>query len=479
MPHTLPNLVLLWSALFAMIAGNPCYARQSVSQLRNSEVESLEYTGESENAATPPSAEPENGSSESHLHGEIVETGDLDWLESVRVGYDDGFVICSEQQNELGCNNAPFNLKLNGWGQLRHSVFDSEGETPDENQFQLKRARLIFSGHAFTNDFRYFVQLDGRSSSGDDVRLLDYYLEYDVGRHFLGLDRDKLGFRTGKYKMPFTMARYLSGRQFEFADRSVASTFFDVNRSLAWGLYGMTKPRGRPFDWEIAIFNGLVTGGAETGSSGALDDNFAYSGRFFWYPTGEWGRGELADFDYHEQLAIRTGAAFATSTINRLGTTEFDTVRVVDSGRRLSNLLPDDVFEYSVYLYSLDTSMKYRGWSFSLEYYFRSIAGFQGTAVPDLSDTGFWLQFGKFVIPEKCQLLARWSRVVGDSGTIGNELQSADELAGGFVWYFREQHAKLTVDLTKLDGAPINSSALGISPGDSGWLFRSQIQFSF
>ena len=30
-----------------------------------------------------------------------------------------------------------------------------------------------------------------------------------------------------------------------------------------------------PLDWEIAVFNGLVTGGAETGSSGELDDNFA------------------------------------------------------------------------------------------------------------------------------------------------------------------------------------------------------------
>ena len=49
--------------------------------------------------------------------------------------------------------------------------------------------------------------------------------------------------------------------------------FFDVNRSLAWGLYGETKQRRLPLNWEVAIFNGLVTGGAETGSSG-LNNSF-------------------------------------------------------------------------------------------------------------------------------------------------------------------------------------------------------------
>ena len=52
-----------------------------------------------------------------------------------------------------------------------------------------------------------------------------------------------------------------------------------------------------PVEWDVAIFNGLVTGGAETGSSGNLDDNFAYSARLMWYPTGEWGEGQMADFD--------------------------------------------------------------------------------------------------------------------------------------------------------------------------------------
>ena len=96
---------------------------------------------------------------------------------------------------------------------------------------------------------------------------------------------------------------------------------------------------------------------------------------------------------------------------NRNGETEFESVRVVDSGALLADILPATVDEYAVNLYSLDASMKYRGWSATFEYYFRQINQIQGAALPDLFDHGHWLQIGKFVVHNRVQLLARWSRV--------------------------------------------------------------------
>jgi hypothetical protein len=325
----------------------------------------------------------------------------------------------------------------------------------------------------------YFVQLDGRSAAGDEFRLLDYIMDFDFGHHLWGLDRGTVVFKAGKYKVPFTLSRYLSAREFQFCDRSVASMYFDVNRSLAWGMYGQAAPAAVPVEWEMALFNGLVTGGSETGSSGALDNNFAYSARLFVYPMGDWGTGALADLDWHESPATRIGAAFAGSRINRVGPTEFESIRVVDSGRCLSTLLPPSVGQYDVQMYCLDASGKYRGWSVTSEYYFRNISGFQGASIPSLFDHGFWFQVGKFVVPGTVELISRWSRVVGNSGTLGLENQSADEFAAGFVWYFRGQNAKLTFDATHLDGAPISASSLDIFPGDRGWLFRTQIQVAF
>jgi hypothetical protein len=259
----------------------------------------------------------------------------------------------------------------------------------------------------------------------------------------------------------------------------VASTFFDVNRSLAWGLAGQFHRGQVPVNWEAAIFNGLVTGGAETGSSGDLDNNFAYSSRVFFFPTGQWGEGEMADFDGHCTLATRMGLGFANTSNNRMGSTEFNSSRVVDSGELLSSLLPGSATQYEVTLYSVDASLKYRGWSSTLEYYFRNIGNIEGASVPDLYDHGFWFQLSKFVVPSKLQLTSRWSRVVGNSGTLGGVNQSTDEIGGGFAYYFRGQNAKTTLDATYLNGAPISSSALDISPGDTGWLIRSQVQFAF
>lgn len=401
------------------------------------------------------------------------------WADQVHAGYDSGFVIASDNQQDLGYSDLPFRMRINGWGQLRHTIFSSAGANADANQFQLKRARLTFAGSAFTPDFSYFFQMDGRSSSGDDVRLLDYFLTYDFGHHVWGWEPGTFAMKTGKYKMPFTMARYLAGREFEFTDRAMSSTYFDVNRSLAWGLAGKLERFPTPLNWEVAIFNGLVSGGAETGSSGSLDDNFAYSARVFMFPAGEWGKGSLADLDWHETLATRIGAGFASSNIHRSGSTEFDALRVVDSGRRLRDSLPASVEQYTANLFSVDASLKRRGWSTTIEYYFRTVNNFKGTSGPNLYDHGFWLQLGKFVVPQKLQLISRWSRAVGNSGTLGGNQQSSDEVAGGFAWYIRDQNAKIVVDATYLNGAPINSAALDISPGDIGWLVRSQIQFAF
>ena len=82
-------------------------------------------------------------------------------------------------------------------------------------------------------------------------------------------------------------------------------------------------------------------------------------------------------------------------------------------------------------------------------------------------------------MPGRLEVLARWSRLFGDSATLGAGTESADEVAGGVVWYIRGHNLRITFDATRLNGAPIRSSTLNIFPGDDGWLLRSQFQFKF
>jgi hypothetical protein len=397
----------------------------------------------------------------------------------VIAGYDRGFVIASGNDSDLGADEQPYSLRLNGFGQLRHTVFDSEGSTREINQIQLKRARVILSGHAFSTDLDYFVQFDSRSNAADTMRILDYFLTYDLGHGWLDLKQDTIGIKAGLYKIPFSYARWTSGKEFQFSDRSVANMYFDVNRSLGWGVFGNFDTAIAPIRWEAALFNGLVTGGAETGSSGTLDNNSAVSFRLTSDPIGVWGENDLADLEYHEELAMRIGSGFAYSKVDRTGPTEFSEIRVVDSGERLGDLLPQAVDQFAIVLGSFDMSFKYRGWSLTTEYYVRTIDDFQGAAIDRFFDHGLSYEAGWFIVPKTWQLLSRWSRVQGNSASLGSQDESSEEVAGGIVRYFREQHIKLTFDATHLNGAPINSSVLDISPGDDGWLYRTQLQFSF
>lgn len=47
------------------------------------------------------------------------------------------------------------------------------------------------------------------------------------------------------------------------------------------------------------------------------------------------------------------------------------------------------------------------------------------------------------------------------------------------TWHIRENHSKVVIDAAYLNGVPVDSDALDLSPGDRGWLLRSQVQFSF
>jgi hypothetical protein len=307
---------------------------------------------------------------------------------------------------------------------------------------------------------------------------LDYYIAYDCG-HAAGLQTGTLGMKIGKWKLPFNRARAESGWKMQFADRSVASVFFDINRSQAIALYGEFGLLGRTINWESAISNGFNNAGARAIRVGDLDRNFGYATRLWSDWLGQWGTDGESDLSYHEQLAMRVGGGFAYTQVNREGIREFSRQRVVDSGEPLVTLLSASVDSYKIALYSADANWKYRGVTLLTEYYFRSIGQFRGADLSSLFDHGFMLQSGVFVCREKLELIGRWSRIVGNSGTLGTTNQSFDEVAAGLVWYFNGHRAKLTFDLTRLNGAPIRDPSLNILPGDDGFLYRTQMQLYF
>jgi len=97
--------------------------------------------------------------------------------------------------------------------------------------------------------------------------------------------------------------------------------FLMSSRSFAWGIYGQTGVQAflsrcmgkQPF------FNGLVTGGAETGSSGTWDDKLRVLGEIARvFPIlASAGAGSLSDLRVTDRLAVRVGCGFAAAFANR------------------------------------------------------------------------------------------------------------------------------------------------------------------
>jgi hypothetical protein len=396
------------------------------------------------------------------------------------LGYDGGFLIAANQGVDDDSASVDFLMRVNGWLQLRHTLFDSHGPNPDQNTISFERLRLVFGGHVFSPDLGYFLQFDGNSDRLTDVIFLDYFVTYDVGHGVLGCGENKLGIKLGKWKVPFSRSREESGRRLEFADRATANVFFDLNRSIGAGLYGRLDPLAVPFHYETAVFNGFRTGSfSTTGRDGELDRNFAWSLRSYADLGSDFGADGEPDLSWHALPTLRLGGGLAFTRVDDEGVREFNQEFVVDSGRRLASILPDGISAYDVWLFTIDTHLKYRGLSIIAEYYWRYISQFSGGNVPSLYDDGFVLQTGYFICPKTLEVLFRWSRIVGNSGTLGLNLQSADEVSTGFVWYIKGHNAKLTFDVSHRDGSPLSSSRLDILPGDEGWLYRTQFQLAF
>lgn len=400
----------------------------------------------------------------------------------INPGYDNGFTLMGPLDDPID-GQPRYLMNIGSWAQLRHNFFDSRGPNLDENSIEFERLRLVFQGHLFNPGFEYFMQLDADSDSSggsQNVDMLDYFGTYDFGKSWLGWDPGLMRVRFGRWKVGFNRAREESGTRMQFSDRSTASVLFDLDRSLGVALLGQWTPRlGKSFDWEVAVTNGIDNADLRPFRISQLDRNLGSAARINWLVTGDWGSDGHADLEFRDQPAIRLGSGFTYSRADRDGLVEFSFPRVVDTGQPIILVLPNTVTAYNQFMFAQDFNLKFRGLSVVSETYFRQFSGFSGGALPAFHDFGLWLETGYFVVPQKVQLISRYAHIKGNSSTLGQSNTSSDEVAGGVVVYFAGHRSKLTFDVTSLNGAPVNDSALSIRPGDRGYLFRTTYQCRF
>ncbi len=388
--------------------------------------------------------------------------------------YDKGFVLrpfCPEKN--------PFELKVNGWIQFRHHAFAREVDSwtnnagvtrpvRNRNAFDTERGRLIFSGYAGDQRLTYFLQLDGDTDGRHATDFFDYWWAWKFGERFR--------LQMGKRKVPGSRQWLLTARRTRFVDRPMANDFFRPDRTV--GLFG-NGSIGDIGHYELMVGNGYNTANIPNVST---DDRFTFAVDSYLDPLGDYGK-QIVDFDWTCDPLVRIGHSFIYSpnAASALGAPLLETafLRMTD-GTRLTEtgaLAPTvTVSNFDIFFYGVDAAMKWRGWSANAEVFLRWIEDVRGDGalpVNSLFQRGLYAEAGRFIVPQTLDVNFRYSQV---SGMFGN----STEYAGGFNWYPLDTHKmKISFDVTRLDGSPLNNLSSDILVGDDGMLFRAQFQAEF
>lgn len=393
-----------------------------------------------------------------------------------RADYDGGFVIAPDDEDKY-----PFLLRINGRMQFRHTGFardrkywwDSAGtplEIRNRNDFEIERGRLVFSGFFLNPKLQYLLNLDFDTDDNHGVIAHDFWVNYQFNKAF------DLFF--GKAFVPGSRAWLAGSTRTQFADRALANTFFRPDRSV--GIWA----EGEPIEnvaYRTMLANGFNTTDLTVED---IDLNFAWASSVWWDVFGNYGKG-YPDLEWHDAPALQVGASYTTARNSGPGPVEQagieqNFVRLSDGTRlTLPNALAPGltVNHFDIHLLALDMAAKYRGFSVNGEYYLRWIQDIGGYGAPvpftTMFDHGFYVEGGYFLIPKKLEAIARTSQIWGPFG-------GGSEYAGGLNWYINGTHDwKFTFDATRVIGSPAQNSGPNYHAGDTGVMFRSQLQTAF
>jgi hypothetical protein len=393
------------------------------------------------------------------------------------VGYEDGFYVRPRDPK-----TDPFSLRVNGRVQFRHTGFirnidswtDSAGVTRSvtpRNDFEIERLRFILRGNFIDPRLGYFLQLDGDTDENHRVDVLDFWINYEFSK--------ALVLHAGKAFVPGSRDWLHGDSRFRFSDRSMATEFFRPDRDVGiWALGDL----GQNLHYRMMVGNAFRAADVRPDQ---LDDRFAYGGSVWWDPLGDYGAAPMySDLDWSESLVVRVGTSASFARERGVGQAglplaEENFARLSD-GTRLTApgaLAPGvTVNEFDVLLYALDFAGKCRGFSWNGEYFFRWISSLEGTGPLPLTgffDHGFYGEIGYFIVPERWELIGRTSQIYGAYGT-------AFEYAGGVNWFINgTNNWRLTFDVSRVIGTPIDASGANYRAGDDGVMFRTQLQAAF
>lgn len=331
--------------------------------------------------------------------------------------------------------NSPFSINIRARTQLRFTetlgLDDANNVDDHAEEFQVRRARLLFAGTLFSKDIEYYVQLGFSNLDMEPDRpvpLRDATITYKRFRD--------LTLRFGQMKVPFALQRRTSSGRQQFVDRSLTTSRLNLDRDV--GIELMSEDLGGfggRFGYEIGVYGG--DGRNRTSNArGVLS-----VARLTLRPFGSFDELVEADLLQHRTPKIALSGAVARNS---------NTAR---EDSTLGTTYKEARFTYDHA--EVDLHAKWRGMSLVAEWMLRRAdkASVQGVKDPTLlehsrSAWGAYAQVGVLVRPT-VELLGRWA-IVRPLGSDRSQLRNEREFGGGVSWYLHGHDFKVQVDCFQL-----------------------------
>ncbi|HUU94306.1 MAG TPA: hypothetical protein VM487_01085 [Phycisphaerae bacterium] len=409
----------------------------------------------------------------------------------LQAGYEDGFFIRSSDDK--------FRLNINGFLQFRWTHYatrsdnryqDARLQRNDRTGFDFQRIRLIFSGHAYSEDLTYYVHLLADSAAGYDAAPLWAWVNYRF--------RDELQFMAGILSIPSTRATWLDERGYQFIDRPMTDVVFGLGDGVGVQLWGQLFDK--KVDYHLAIVNSLTSPANRTitPDPAEMDSNPAIAFRAVWHALGEDPDGWAFEGDIHHSASPLLDLGFHYAFNDDQGDLNTTTLPF-PLPRRIANLGGFGVTNTNglqINQFGVDAAFKYQGFSATGEYMLRIVDPRRAGRVPfanwwlltNQGDTtvqhGAYVQAGYFLpipgLENKLEAVAR----VGGISALANGREGTWEYGAGLNYYLRGAEAghktKLQMDVTKVTEVPLENAYSSLANvNDDALVFRVQLQVGF
>ena len=315
------------------------------------------------------------------------------------------------QGNTLGkgirfeAEDKSFSLQFNTRIQMLYEGFYAGESNKYIDRMAIRRARLKFSGYAFSPKLTYKVQigLTNLDHGGGDIIqanntaniLRDAYIRWNFYKNFTLM--------AGQGKLPGNRERVISSQNLEFVERSYVNNSYNLDRDIGIQIHHFFEA-GKMLFREIFSISQGEGRDIITKNNGGYD----FTGRIEWLPMGAFTNGgDYFEADLERESVPKLSIGFVFDTNKRALRERGQTGDFLEKSADLRTYCIDGIF-------------KFRGHSFLAEYINR-IAPEGAIVEMDTTNNivvksfytghGFNFQYG-YVFPGQYQIAGRITRIL-------------------------------------------------------------------